>query len=60
MDIGKYVTIDEKEKEWGITKQTIWRHLKNKRIKGAIKRGNCWLIPQDAEKPKDRRYNYNK
>ncbi len=30
------------------------------RIKGALKKGNLWLIPADAEKPVDGRYKENK
>lgn len=60
MDINDYVLAKTKCKVWGLTRQTVWKHLREGKIPGAIKIGNQWYIPKDAEKPKDRRFNFNK
>ena len=41
--------------EWGISDRRLNILCKEGRIQGAEKIGNMWLIPSDAEKPKDER-----
>ena len=41
--------------EWGIGERRLNTLCKQGRIKGAEKIGNMWLIPSDAQKPKDER-----
>lgn len=36
------------------------KRCNDKRIDGAVKMGNTWLIPKDANKPADGRYKMNK
>ncbi|MGN0155487.1 MAG: AAA family ATPase [Lachnospiraceae bacterium] len=48
-------TCREKAAEWGISERTVNNLCKTKRISGAVKVGKNWQIPDDAEKPIDRR-----
>jgi len=42
--------------KWGITPRMVNYYCTAGRIPGAVKKGGLWLIPKDAEKPKDGRY----
>ena len=56
-------TCKEKAIEWGVSERTVNNLCKNKRIPGAVKDGKEWQIPDDAEKPIDKRVksgNYKK
>ncbi len=55
-----YLTVKEAGEKWGITSRMVSYHCENGRIQGAIKKGNLWLVPNDAQKPKDKRYKANK
>ena len=55
-----YITTKEAAKNWGITERMVVYHCSAGRIKGAKKMGNTWIIPADAEKPADKRYNINR
>lgn len=48
-------TCKEKAAEWGISERTVNNLCKNKRIPGAVKSGKSWHIPDDAERPIDKR-----
>ena len=50
-----YIQIKEAAKKWEIGERRINELCLNGRIKGAVKFGNTWAIPEDAEKPKDER-----
>ena len=50
-----YVKIAEMSKKWGIGERRINTLCLEGRIEGAVKFGNTWAIPEDAEKPKDDR-----
>ncbi len=50
-----FMTIQEAAKRWGVSTRAIAYHVVAGRIEGAVKRGNLWLIPQDAYKPPDGR-----
>lgn len=54
-----YLTVKEAGKKWGITGRMVTYYCEAERIKGAVKKGNLWLVPVDAEKPKDGRYKKN-
>lgn len=41
--------------EWGISERTITDLCKNGKIPGAEKTGRSWQIPDDAQKPEDKR-----
>ena len=41
--------------EWGLSERTINDRCKKGKIDGAIKVGRMWQIPDNAEKPVDKR-----
>lgn len=51
----EYMSTLEAAKKWGISVRQVQRLLAKKRIPCAIKYGNSWMIPKDAEKPMDLR-----
>lgn len=51
----EYLTVKEAGDKWGISSRMVTVYCTNGRIPGAIKKGNLWLIPADAEKPLDLR-----
>lgn len=51
----EYLTGKEAGEKWGITPRMVNYYCSAGRIPGAIKKGNLWLIPKDAEKPVDGR-----
>lgn len=55
-----YVTTIEMSEIWGISARRIALLCEQERIEGAIKKGKTWLIPEDAEKPADKRKNVKK
>lgn len=50
-----YIKIQEAAKKWGISERRINTLCLEGRVQGAEKFGNAWAIPDDAEKPPDRR-----
>lgn len=50
-----YMTAQEAADKWGITRRRVQILCTQDRITGAKMMGNMWLIPIDAEKPKDGR-----
>ena len=50
-----YLKISEIAEKWGIKERRINTLCLEGRIEGAVKFGNTWAIPEDAEKPKDER-----
>ena len=59
MDIKLYdcKTARDASKEWGVSERRVLMFIAAGRINGAVKTGNLWLIPEDAEKPADARVN---
>jgi hypothetical protein len=55
-----YLTVKEMGEKWGISGRRVTYFCEAGRIKGAEKKGNLWLVPIDAERPKDGRYKTNK
>ena len=51
----KYMTTKEAFKKWNISERRIRKLIQDGRIEGAIKIGNTWNIPIDANKPIDKR-----
>ena len=49
------MTIKEAAAAWNITERRVNELCKTGRISGAYKKGKCWFIPDDAQKPTDRR-----
>ena len=52
-----YVTTIEMSEIWGISARRIALLCEQRRIAGVVKKGKTWLIPEDAEKPADKRKN---
>ena len=50
-----FIQIKEVAKKWGIGERRINELCLNGRIKGAVKFGNTWAIPEHSEKPTDAR-----
>lgn len=55
-----YVTTIELSEKWGISARRIALLCEQGRIVGVVKKGKTWLIPEDAEKPADKRKNLDK
>jgi excisionase family DNA binding protein len=52
-----YLTARQTAEKWGVSLRWVQDLLKKERIPGAIRPGNEWLIPKDADKPADGRVN---
>ena len=52
-----YMTLKEASKNGAFLSRQINYYCTDGRIPGAVKMAGAWLIPKEAEKPKDRRYN---
>ena len=51
----EYLSVTQTAEKWGIKQRRIRVLCAEGRISGAYKVGTYWLIPSDAEKPKDER-----
>lgn len=51
----EYLSITQTSKKWGLSKRRIQVLCQDGRLPGAMKVGSYWVIPIDAEKPKDER-----
>jgi len=51
----EYVSALEMAQKWGISKRRVQILCIENRISGVKKVGNMWVIPENAEKPKDGR-----
>lgn len=51
----EYLTTVEMSKKWNISSRRIVALCIEGRIDGVIKKGKMWLIPSNAEKPRDER-----
>ena len=52
----EYLTVKEMAEKWDITARMVNYYCSAGRIKGAIKKGNLWLVPIYAKKPQDGRF----
>ena len=50
-----YITIRELAYKWNITVRRVQKMCSDGDIPGAIKFGNAWAIPDNVDKPKDKR-----
>ena len=55
-----YMTLKEASEKWGVTPRWVNYYCAGGRIPGVVKMAGVWLIPKDAEKPRDRRTRYGK
>lgn len=51
----EYISITKTSEKWGISTRRIRILCNEGRIPGAYKKKAYWVIPKDAEKPKDER-----
>ena len=51
----EFMTTNDAVKKWGISERRIRQLLQDGRIEGAVKVGNNWNIPINANKPADKR-----
>lgn len=49
------LTTTEIAGKWNVSRRRVTTLCREGRIEGAILKGNTWLIPEDAKKPKDPR-----
>jgi AraC family transcriptional regulator len=50
-----YMTVKEAAAKWGLGIRVVTLYCAEGRIEGVLKKGNLWLIPENAVKPEDRR-----
>lgn len=50
-----YLSTAEVAKIWDISQRRVAVFCKEGRVKGAVLKGNMWLIPEKAKKPDDPR-----
>lgn len=50
-----FLTVKEAGERWNVSGRMVTIYCKEGKIEGAIKKGNLWLVPIDAEKPVDGR-----
>jgi len=51
-----YITSQEAATKWGLTRRTVQMYCQSGKIPGAVNPGKQWLLPEDAEKPRDGRF----
>ena len=51
----EYLSTSEVSKIWGISQRRVAIFCKEGRVKGAVLKGNMWLIPKGSIKPNDPR-----
>ena len=51
----EYMTVKEAAEKWGLSVRRVQLLCVEGRIEGAMKHASVWVIPKDAEKPKDER-----
>lgn len=54
-DHMEYISVKEASEKWGLSTRRVQILCTGGRIKGAGRIGNMWVIPKNAEKPKDAR-----
>lgn len=50
-----YLSVRQTAEKWGLSTRRVQILCTQERISGAVRIGNYWAIPADAEKPKDER-----
>ena len=50
-----YLTVKEAGEKWGVSGRMVTIYCNQGKIDGAVKKGNLWLVPINAEKPIDGR-----
>ena len=50
-----YISVKQATEKWKISERRIQKLSECGRIDGVLRLGRSWMIPKDAEKPKDKR-----
>ena len=53
--INGYLTVNEIAEKWNISPRRVQVMCASGKISGAVKFGRSWAIPEDIERPSDRR-----
>jgi len=56
----EYITSQQAADKWGVSMRRVQAFLKDGRIEGAVRFGRDWMIPKDAEKPRDTRGDWHR
>ena len=54
--INGYISIREASYRWGVSERRVNQYCAEGRIPGASRFGRSWVIPENAEKPSDPRF----
>ena len=54
------LSVEQIAERWNVSTRAVQNFCKKGRIPGAVTFGKSWMIPADAERPKDGRYKENK
>lgn len=49
------MSVKEASKKWNISERRVQKLCEENRIPGVVRFGRSWVIPEEAEKPKDAR-----
>ena len=50
-----YITVKEAAEKWNVSVRRVQQFCEAGRIQGVVQPARDWLIPKDADKPRDRR-----
>ena len=56
----EYLTVQQTAEKWNVTPRWVQALIKQNRIGGVIRFSNIWMIPKDAEKPRDTRGDWHR
>ena len=56
----EYLTVQQTAEKWNVTPRWVQALIKQNRIDGVIRFGHVWMIPKDAEKPRDTRGDWHR
>jgi len=55
-----YIIVKEVAEKWGVSVRRIQQFCEAGRIPGAVRLSRDWMIPKDAEKPRDKRGDWHR
>ena len=55
-----YITVKEAAEKWNLYVRRVQQLCKDGYVPGAVRPARDWLIPKDAEKPRDRRGDWHR
>ncbi|MCL2476694.1 DNA-binding protein [Candidatus Bathycorpusculum sp.] len=50
-----YISAQQATEKWDVSARRVQVHAKAGHIEGAVRFGHVWMVPKDAEQPKDGR-----